>query len=269
VKATRWHDDFNTFKQGVKDLELMMQNLIISAFENSMTVQNGVELLDIFHNIAKRDAIKRTVEKKTFDVHQLLLTEFGNVKAEFETNRKTPNILRTQPDFSGSAYWAKSLLLRVQHSMKALNEAYYLPQTILTPEIKAQHDSICSSIEDYIAKTHAEWISSIPENLSTKLYNPLMVRKGDLIQMNLDIDIIRLFAEISYFQKLKADIPFHLQEVNSKKEELRVLKENVAHVVRDYNSVIKALNPQEHLLFRERIKYLDRKVNPGLSSLNW
>jgi dynein heavy chain len=32
VKATRWHDDYNTFKQGVKDLEVMMQNLIFSAF---------------------------------------------------------------------------------------------------------------------------------------------------------------------------------------------------------------------------------------------
>jgi dynein heavy chain len=32
VKATRWHDDYNTFKQGVKDLEVMMQNLINAAF---------------------------------------------------------------------------------------------------------------------------------------------------------------------------------------------------------------------------------------------
>ena len=32
VKATRWHDDYNSFKQGVKDLEVMMQNLIFSAF---------------------------------------------------------------------------------------------------------------------------------------------------------------------------------------------------------------------------------------------
>ena len=32
VKATRWLDDYNVFKQGVKDLEVMMQNLITSAF---------------------------------------------------------------------------------------------------------------------------------------------------------------------------------------------------------------------------------------------
>jgi dynein heavy chain len=75
VKATHWHDDYNSFKQGVKDLELMMQNLIISAFEDSNSVENGVELLEIFHRLAKRDAIKRTVEKKTNDVYQSLLHE--------------------------------------------------------------------------------------------------------------------------------------------------------------------------------------------------
>ena len=32
VKATSWHDDYNSFKQGIKDLEVMTQNLITSAF---------------------------------------------------------------------------------------------------------------------------------------------------------------------------------------------------------------------------------------------
>lgn len=33
VTATRWHDDYNSFKGGVKDLEVMMQNTIVLAFE--------------------------------------------------------------------------------------------------------------------------------------------------------------------------------------------------------------------------------------------
>lgn len=40
VKATRWHDDYNSFKQGVKDLEVMMQNLIFSAFGTTFIPNN-------------------------------------------------------------------------------------------------------------------------------------------------------------------------------------------------------------------------------------
>ena len=45
VKATRWHDDYNIFKNGVKDLEVMMQNVITSAFETVVTVDQGLQML--------------------------------------------------------------------------------------------------------------------------------------------------------------------------------------------------------------------------------
>jgi dynein heavy chain len=269
VKAPRWHDDYNVFKQGVKDLEVMMQNLIISAFEDSVTVENGVELLDIFQNLAKREAIKRTVEKKTSDVYQLFLHELNVVKVEFETNRKTPSIQRTQPDYAGSGYWAKSLLLRVQNPMNALNNAYYLPQNSLSQEAKSQYEVLASSIEEYITKTHQEWIASIPGNLAERLNDVLMIRKGDLLQIKFDKDLSRLFYEVAYFQRLKMDVPFQVQELYGKKEELRILRENVLLVVRDYNDIIETLSPAEHLLFKERIRFIDRKIHPGLTNLNW
>ncbi|KAI8894261.1 dynein heavy chain and region D6 of dynein motor-domain-containing protein [Globomyces pollinis-pini] len=270
VKATRWHDDYNNFKQGVKDLEVMMQNVIISAFDDCNTIEGAVELLDIFHHLAKRDAIKRTVEKKTADVYQLLLQEFNTVKIEFETNRKTPLILRSQPDFAGSAYWAKSLLLRIQASMSVLSNAYYLPSTSLTAEAKTQYDLLASSIEEYISKTHSDWVNGISTDLSEKLDDVLLVRKpGDMLQLKFDKDLLSLFSEIGYFQKLKCDIPFHVQEVYGKKEELRILRENVLLVVRDYNNICETLSRLEHNLFKERIRFLDRKINPGLTSLTW
>jgi dynein heavy chain len=38
VKASRWHDEFNVFKNGVKDLDVMYQNIINFAFESVATV---------------------------------------------------------------------------------------------------------------------------------------------------------------------------------------------------------------------------------------
>lgn len=72
VKATRWHDDYNAFKQGIKDLEVMMGNIITSAFESATTVKGSVELLEIFHDLAQREAVKRMVEKKTSDIYRMV-----------------------------------------------------------------------------------------------------------------------------------------------------------------------------------------------------
>ncbi|KAI9004259.1 dynein heavy chain and region D6 of dynein motor-domain-containing protein [Gaertneriomyces semiglobifer] len=270
VKATRWHDDYNTFKQGVKDLEVMIQNTITSAFEGATTVETSVELLETFHHLAKREAIKRTVEKKTTDTYMLFVQELNAVKAEFEALRKTPDVLRSQPDTAGSAYWARSLLRRITYSMNILQNAYYLPHTLLADEAKGQYAPLVVALEDYIARTHADWVAGLPQDLNERLESALMTRRSNgMLEVKFDRGLLRIFAEIAYWQKLKMDVPFHVQEVYSKREELRVLRENVLLVVRDYNSIMETLSPEEHLLFRERIRALDRKINPGLTNLTW
>jgi dynein heavy chain len=269
VKATRWHDDYNSFKQGVKDLEIMMQNVIASAFDSTTTLSSSVELLEIFHNLAKREAIRRTVEKKTADVYQLFLQQINNVKIEFEVHRKTPAIVRFHPDYAGGAYWAKSLLKRIKGSNTILTNAPFLPYTTLADEAKTQYEPLVAALEDYVAKTHAEWVASIEDTIATRLEIPLMERHDDVLDIKFDKDLLRLFGEIHYWQKLKFDIPFHVQEIFSKKEELRVLRENVMLVVRDYNRIIDTLSLTERAIFRERIRFLDRKINPGLTTLTW
>jgi hypothetical protein len=39
----------------MKDLEVMMQNVISSAFETVTTVEGGVEVLDVFMHLASRE----------------------------------------------------------------------------------------------------------------------------------------------------------------------------------------------------------------------
>lgn len=47
VKASKWHDEFNIFKNGMKDLDVMYKNIINSAFESVTTVEQGLFLFDI------------------------------------------------------------------------------------------------------------------------------------------------------------------------------------------------------------------------------
>ncbi|KAI9188053.1 hypothetical protein H9P43_002444 [Blastocladiella emersonii ATCC 22665] len=270
VKATRWHDDYNNFKQAVKDLEVMLQNVIQTAFESSTTVQGRVELLEIFSYLAKRDGIKRAVERKTADVFQQFLHELNVVKVEFETHRKSPAILAAHPPYAGAALWARALLRRITVPINVIAAADYLQPTPFATEVKAMYETLSSSLEEYVSKTHQEWVNQIDKQIGTQLETPLMARRADgFLELKFSKDMLKLFAEIVYWQKLKFDIPYYVQEVYAKREELRVLRENVLLVIRDYNSILEVLSKEEVLLFRERVRFLDRKINPGLQSLTW
>jgi dynein heavy chain len=64
VKASRWHEDFNSFKNGMKDLDVMYENIINLAFDSISTVPQGVDMLEAFDYLAKRETIKAVVRKK-------------------------------------------------------------------------------------------------------------------------------------------------------------------------------------------------------------
>jgi dynein heavy chain len=55
VKATLWHDEYNKYRSGVKDLEVMLQNIINTSFSSITTIQEGVELLDVFTELTSRE----------------------------------------------------------------------------------------------------------------------------------------------------------------------------------------------------------------------
>ena len=65
------------------------------------------------------------------------------------------------------------------------------------------------------------------------------------------------------------EIPHYAADVHSKREDLRILRENVLLVVRDYNRIIAVLTPEDRALFKERIRFLDKKIHPGLTKLSW
>lgn len=65
------------------------------------------------------------------------------------------------------------------------------------------------------------------------------------------------------------EIPHYAADVYAKREELRVLRENVLLVIRDYNRIIDILSVEERTLFKERIRFLDKKILPGLTKLTW
>lgn len=46
---------FLRFRAGVKDLEVMVQNLVSSAFDTITSVREGVEILDIFQHLSSRE----------------------------------------------------------------------------------------------------------------------------------------------------------------------------------------------------------------------
>lgn len=81
IKMTKWHEDYTTYKNSTKDLETMFQNMITIAFKSVSTVQDGVEMLENFDQLAKRPSIKDFVQKKAGEfVFNMFIDEIKQVE---------------------------------------------------------------------------------------------------------------------------------------------------------------------------------------------
>lgn len=75
IKATSWHDHYNRFFSGVKDLEIMMKNVVNMALESVTTIQQGVEVLDIFAHLQSREVCERLPWSISFLVPHCFCTD--------------------------------------------------------------------------------------------------------------------------------------------------------------------------------------------------
>ncbi|ESP04959.1 hypothetical protein LOTGIDRAFT_184938 [Lottia gigantea] len=270
VKATSWHDDYNRFRAGIKDLEVMMQNVISSAFDTVTTVESGVELLDIFMHLKSREAIRRTIDKKTVDVFSMFNDELNAVKKEL--TQKAVSLSPSHPKFSGAAHWAKMLKKRIERSMMVLDRAHFLPSIGSGEEVRNQYQTLCVALDEYVRKTFYEWTTTVDKEPQKQLEAALMCRSVErppMLDIKFNRQLLKMFQEIHYWERLMFEIPHYAATVYSKREDLRGLREHVLLVVRDYNRIIAALSEEERGLFRERIKFLDKKIQPGLNKLTW
>ncbi|XP_076145705.1 dynein axonemal heavy chain 2 [Alosa pseudoharengus] len=270
VKNTSWHDDYNRFRAGVKDLEVMMQNLINSAFETVNTVEEGVQLLDVFQHLSAREAIKRTIDRKTVDVYDLFNKELNLVNKEL--SRKTIHLPAHMPKNAGQAHWARGLRRRIDKPMEVLQKAHFMPQIGSGEEVCLAHAQLVQTLDESVRRIFSEWSQTLDRQSLKRLDQPLMMRSRDrngILDINFDRGLLNMFNEIHYWERLLFEIPHYVSEVYQRREELRNLRENVLLVVRDYNRIILALSPEELGLFKERIRFLDKKIQPGLSKLLW
>ncbi|BFZ00250.1 hypothetical protein BsWGS_03289 [Bradybaena similaris] len=124
VKAASWHESYNRFRAGMKDLEVMMQNTISTAFDTVRTVAGAVEVLDVFMHLSSREAIRRTIDKKTVDTFNLFNEELNAVKKELSS--KDYALTPSHTKYAGSAHWARLLKNRVTRSMNVSKKSGYL-----------------------------------------------------------------------------------------------------------------------------------------------
>jgi dynein heavy chain len=285
--------------------------VINTAFEGITQVSVGVVLLEIFYSLAKRETIKRCVEKKTAEIYALFISQCQGIRSEFDECRKAPPLRPNEPQYAGTALWARSLSTMVQEAWGMLQDAKYLVPTREQEDAEHHFNKLMGTLNDFKLQHYQQWVDTLQSIDSTELQRRLeqsLIKKitsqseasahgvplGHLV-CNFDQQLLALFTEVHYWEKVSArlpipasaclsnkltlpsraqfhgefSIPYVAHDICNQREKLRVMREHVMLVVRAYNDILADLTMEERRLFSDHIRRLDKRINQGLTKLTW
>lgn len=91
--------------------------------------------LQAFQTMAKRESIKRAVERKTADFQRLFIDDLNMVKKQFDLLKRVPPADPVLPRYAGQATVALVLAKRVDHTWQALQVATLLLHVCLKTDL--------------------------------------------------------------------------------------------------------------------------------------
>ncbi|XP_071050357.1 dynein axonemal heavy chain 2 isoform X2 [Onthophagus taurus] len=270
VQTSAWYDEILKFRGRMKDIEIVIENLVNSVFEQITTVEDGVEAMGAFFNYIHRDTLKGLFERKTLFIYHIFRAEIQNTKLDLVEEME--DYPARFPYYAGRAMMVECKKSNLKIMRKILDAAAWLPSCSIADEVFMQYDHLMSSIDELRISIYRSFVSSLGDDVLARLNVTLMCRsvtKPGLIECNVDRVIINTIFELKCWLNMGYEVPPHVVPLAKREETIRFIYENVLSVVMDYNKIITSLSETERLLFKQLLYSLEKKIAPGLSQLTW
>jgi len=300
VKITAWHDNYGQeFKEHVKSIEVIYTTIIQLTFKHVSTIEDAVEMLENFYQLARRPSIQEHVRKKAADlVYRLFMDEIKEVEDMFDRAQKqAPPMPYSHPHYGGIAIWVYSLIKRIDKAKNSMDGLYFIPEHKDAKEAMDRYAKLKNALDQYITKTHfQDWQDSMgghktqevidecmqksilirteltggpqsteeapkpAEGEEKAVEKPTRGKKRTMLESNFDVKLLQVQLEMQYWQKVSTlglNFPLALVKLLQRKDQLRVLRESVMLIVRDYNNIMQLINKREANLFSNQLDLLD------------
>ncbi|XP_050561707.1 dynein axonemal heavy chain 2 [Spodoptera frugiperda] len=271
VQAPSWYDDILAFRTIIKDIEIIIENLVDTVFEGVNHVEEAVVALYSLNNYSKRKNLKRVFKRKTSEMWAMFSEEVQESKKDMVSTRS--HYPADMPSYAGRASVLKMRKNRLVYLKNVMTDAsaWLLPCSS-SEDVIMHVNRLMGAIDVAIRELWIAWTHNLDEKCGVGLNKTLMRKSAEfpgLLECNIDVNILELCHEAAHWENLMMDIPLHAFQVYSKSSTINYVYESVLAVVKGYNKILDSLSDEERLLFKPLITACEKKVQPGITKLTW
>lgn len=282
----------------------MLVNIIHGALEQVQVIDAAAHLVQIFHRIAHRPAIKHCMEKRAIELRGLFLRQCQKIRHDFDNNYRRPPLRKNEPIGAGSALWANALCASLETGWNSICNAS-VESVKYDSNVEKVYSELVQALTMYRKQKYLDWIESLagldaselqerldqvrcfaPSSPIFHLYltmhlfplQPLLralnETKNGIINplvSNFDSEVISILTEAAFWDKLHNEdfeTPNEILGICHQREVLRVTHERVMMLVRAYNDFLHDLKGTSMLYF-DHLKLLEKRLRPGFIKILW
>lgn len=148
VQNSDWFDEILKFRNRMKDIEVIIENMATAVFCQITTVDDGVEALAAMYNYSLRPSLKELFDRHTQQVYLLFRQEIQETKRELL--EEAGDYPAGMPVFAGRATMAKMKKCRLEMFKKVLDDAVWMAPCGIKEEVFLQYEKLIVSIKNTI-----------------------------------------------------------------------------------------------------------------------
>ncbi|CAA9989483.1 dynein beta chain, putative [Plasmodium knowlesi strain H] len=285
IRNNEWSTDFKKTKEIIKVLESIFINVIKISFENSINFETTIFLFDKYYTLAITENIKSFMNKKVVD----LWTDF--VKYVDTYSRYFANFLENPFNYfsyniryeyhSSCIMVAKNISIKLHRTFDKLNSLFYLPKVKEQEVAYEKYYDLQNSINTYIKQINNIWINELKTIASKKnnslvntlLDNSILIKvKEKYLESTYNMDIKKVLSEVNFWLKIKDEkifLPNVIMEISFHEERLKMCKEYVNRLVRNYNNICMMLNSDQYKIFEYVLRNMYCNIENTIFKYNW
>lgn len=171
----------------MKECEVIIENLMIGAFEVLYTIDQVIETLGYFHNYSQNTSLKFVYNKKTEQLYQTFSEIIQEQKNDICT--ESEEYAANLPYYAGRAIKISLKKFRAETLKTKIDEAVWLSPCASTEEVFNQYANLIASMTAMIKDIYEKWVESIGDDIGQRLKRPLLCKSlthPGLYEVNFD-----------------------------------------------------------------------------------
>ncbi|CAF4310510.1 unnamed protein product, partial [Adineta steineri] len=142
-----WSQELKRFFESIHEIELIIVKLINEAITKAITIEQMIDILEIFVNFQSRTIINHILIDKTRDIYRLFLSEIEDIQTQIAAHQTLDDMKNSThifdlflPHYSAKAMWIHSLIKRITKNYNLLIQSSNLPDLIQQNDIKFAYE---------------------------------------------------------------------------------------------------------------------------------